>query len=324
MPNYIDIQDTLSFYQFDSALGFWGVPNVRREIRYTLASNAIFEVRHNSFGNRDDEPQPSPSETRALILGGSNTWGAGLEQNRRYTDILEKQFGIETINCGHCSLGLDQVCLYLLTKGSEFRPKTVIIEQHPWALHRVINNFVSGYVKPTFYIEDDRIRLRRLSRWYKYRTYRNLVGAYFKFRKEYREYQAGVNVARHYDHNSDIIFEDPIFLKWKEEYYTGMYEVVCQLIKIIKDECNRLGASLIFLLPPTKPELKSQVHSSLVDYRLPRDKIIEFCSKANIVYLDMVDPLLDAQSAGQQVIFDDSHLTPIGHRLMAEALTEVL
>ena len=324
MVEEIDIQDSLSFYQFDSIVGFWGVPKISRFVRYTLASDSVFEVRHNSFGNRDHEPDPNASESRVLILGGSNTWGAGLEQESRYSDILETRFGFETVNCGHCSLGLDQVSLYLLTKGSEFRPKTVIIEQHPWALHHVINNYVSGYVKPIFYVEENKIQLQKLPRWAKYEKYRKLVGSYLQFRKEFGEYQAGVTVAKNYDHNSDIIFEDPIFLKWKQDYYSSMYEVTSYLIKVIRDECNRLGADLVFLFPPTKPELKSQLRSSLVDYSLPRSRLIDFCKEARVAYVDMLNPLREAQNNGEQVIFDDSHLTHVGNSLIAEALAEFI
>jgi len=320
----LDIQNGFSFYEFDSTVGFWGIPNISREVRYSSASDAVFEVRHNSHGNRDDEPNYAPKKNLTLILGGSNTWGMGVKQEDRYSDLLRSRFGRNVINAGHCSLGLDQVCLHLLMKGEKYKPKTVIVEQHPWAIHRIINNFVSGYLKPVFYIEGEKLKLQKINKLYKYQVFRNGAQAYFKFKKEFREHQAGINLRKVYDHSTDVIFEDPLFLCWKQDYYENMYAVASRLINVMKGECSRLGARLIFLFPPTKPELRSTIHSKLIDYGIPRRRLVTMCEEQNVAYLDFLEPLLDMQNQGHEVIFEDSHLTPLGNLLISETLNETL
>jgi lysophospholipase L1-like esterase len=75
----------------------------------TLPKNGVFKnerytwgnlVRNNNFGFRDDFDikTPKPKNTkRILVLGDSFTWGAGLDVNQRYTNILNKRLNNELL-----------------------------------------------------------------------------------------------------------------------------------------------------------------------------------------------------------------------------------
>ena len=54
---------------------------------------------------------------------------------------------------GHCSLGLDQACIAILNRSVKFDPRTVIVEQYPWSIVRLLNGYVNGYVKPLFSLD---------------------------------------------------------------------------------------------------------------------------------------------------------------------------
>jgi lysophospholipase L1-like esterase len=55
------------------------------------------EVRHNRFGFRErDFVTPKPQGTfRIMVLGDSLTWGAGLAEEERYTNLLESALNRE-------------------------------------------------------------------------------------------------------------------------------------------------------------------------------------------------------------------------------------
>ena len=57
---------------------------------------------------------------------------------------LEHRTGIPVYNIGHVSMGLDQICLAVMTKSDHYTPSVIIVEQYPWAIHRILNTTLSA------------------------------------------------------------------------------------------------------------------------------------------------------------------------------------
>ena len=140
-----------TFYQFDRDTGFWGIPDISHEIVYDVAPDTPVRATHNSDGNRDTEFAFRPGEKNVIFLGGSHTWGLAVEQGARYTDLLGQEANCNALNMAHPSLGLDQNALALFRKTPKFKPDIVVIEQYPWALHRVLSTSVNGFCAPFFH-----------------------------------------------------------------------------------------------------------------------------------------------------------------------------
>ena len=107
-----------TFYQFDAQMGFWGVPNMEKEVSFQQRPEVPVSVKHNSDGNRDEEMILGANEKSIVCFGGSHTWGGAVDQEARYTNRLSEILNRKVVNMGHCSLGLDQVCLSVLQKSS--------------------------------------------------------------------------------------------------------------------------------------------------------------------------------------------------------------
>ena len=204
-----------TFYRYDPRFGFWGIPDIEMDVSFRLRPDVYIRCRHNEEGNRDKPCTAARMKSPIICLGGSHTWGVGIEQEDRYTDYLEQMTGRPVLNLGHCSLGLDQICLVILETAERYKPSAVVVEQYPWAIHRVLNTYVNGYTRPYFQLDArGDLKLRKMPALARYKACRRLIGAYYSYLKELREFQAGINLKEGYDP-----WADPIFLAWKTPYY---------------------------------------------------------------------------------------------------------
>lgn len=309
-----------TFYQFDSQIGFWGVPNIEKNVIFEQMPDVPINVKHNSDGNRDENITLNGHERTIICIGGSHTWGGGVMQENRYTNCLARSLNRTVINMGHCSLGLDQVILSIIQKSNKYNPEIIVIEQYPWAVHRVLNNYVNGYVRPYFTIDNkDKLQLHKLSKFAKIPFFRSIIGNYFSFRKEFYEFRGGINLK-----NSSNNFIDPMFACWKSRHYDYMYDIIDKLLIVIKDHCVRNKLKLFFSLGAIQQQFFKQSNSNLVDYTLPRERFIELLVKNRINYVDMTESMLAAHSISEPVIYDDGHINAKGHEIFAKILHQEL
>ncbi len=305
-----------TFYQFDDKLGFWGVPHLEREVCFQQRPELPVLVKHNSEGNRDSEVIISSNEKSIVCFGGSHTWGAGTEQELRYTNFLAQYTGEKVINMGHCSLGLDQVCLAILQRSAKYNPKIIVIEQYPWAVHRVLNNYVNGYVRPHFSIDSaGNLKLNKISSLTGIGFFRKIIGSYYAFRKEFNEYKSGIDLKNNYDP-----LADPIFLLWKTRHYDYMYSLLDKILTVIKDHCRKNNIKLLFGLGAIQQQFGPASKSELVDYELPRERFIELLLKNKIAFVDTTETMLKEHSTIDPVIFDDGHINAKGHKVFADVI----
>lgn len=306
-----------TFYQFDAQMGFWGVPNMEKEVSFQQRPEVPVRVKHNSDGNRDEEIEVGENEKSIVCFGGSHTWGGAVDQEARYTNRLGEIMARKVVNMGHCSLGLDQVCLSVLQKSSKYKPEIIVIEQYPWAVHRVLNNYVNGYVRPHFVIDNKgKLRLQQVSSLAKIPFFRNIIGNFFAFRKEFTEFKAGINLKN----TSGGTFVDPIFVSWKTRHYDYMYEIIDRILVVIRDYCYQHKIKLLFGLGAIQQQFGPESKSDLVDYDLPRKRLIELLEKNKINYVDMTDAMLKEHTQADPVIYDDGHINAKGHDLFAKVL----
>jgi lysophospholipase L1-like esterase len=307
-----------TFYQFDVQLGFWGIPNIQRMVTFEQRPDVPIPVSHNSDGNRDWDISCPLGNKTIVCFGGSHTWGLGVGQDERYTDQLAKRSGCRVLNMGHCSLGLDQVCLAMLNRAGKYGPRIFVVEQYPWAIHRVISPYVNGFVRPYFYLDANQdLKLRKVSPLAKFKVLRQTIGTYYAFRKEFREFISGIDLSSAYDP-----LTDPIFLYWKTRHYDHMYNLVDKILGVMRDYSHQNNIKLLFGLGAVRQQFNLRSPSTLVDYDLPRNRMIELLKKNNIAYVDMTQPMLSAHSKEGPVVFDDGHINPKGHDLFSTALYE--
>jgi hypothetical protein len=318
-PRHMTTGDT-SFYRFDPDLGFWGAPNIVRQVTFEQDSTNEIEVRHNSWGNRDDEYDFQSRKLDVLCMGGSHSWGAAVSQRDRYSDVLQSAYGWNTANFGHCSLGLDQVCIKLAKVVPLIKPRVVVVEQYPWAVHRILNAYVNQFVKPQFYLDQTRsLALHPVPFIAKSKVGRSMLGSYLSFKKEFTEFLGGIDLKAGYDPAND-----PIFLAWKVAHYSYLYDLLDAIIGDIRRICLESGVSLVFCLGTVKQRLVGKSSSALVDYNLPMSKLKAILDSHRIAYIDSTDRMVEMHTDKHPVIFNDGHINRNGHKVMAELIAEYI
>ena len=307
-----------AMYQFDSKYGFWGAPLFDKEIFYPEFSRSV-RVIHDEFGNRStlSKLDLNPRES-VLFLGGSHTWGAGVNNDETYPAIFEANSNFKAHNLAQCSFGLDQMYLVLKNEIKKLQPVFVFLELHPWVIHRILRQSALGFPKPYFSTAKN-YEYRKLSKFMRITLFRIISAKYREFVKGYEEYIAGIKL----DFISDE-FGDPIFHLWKQKYYDRMYGLAENLFSLISEESARCGSKLIVVLGPTLQELKNnKINLEIIDFSLPRNKLIEILKRLDIEFIDF---LPDFSRLGpkevDQVMFKDGHINEAGHELIAMKILE--
>ena len=282
--------------------------------------NIEIEIVHNGQGIREAPFNPSDSKATIICIGGSHTWGGGVSQDERYTDLLACRTGCQVINMGHCSLGIDQIAIAILKCTKEYNPKIIVVEQYPWATVRILNNYVNGYVKPAFFLDSqNQLKLRKVPQLARVPLFRRMIGSFYSYRKELREFQGGIDLNEGYDP-----LADPIFCYWKVPYYNYLYVLLEEIILVIRDYCHQNDIKLVFSLGAISQQFAGQSRSSLVDYDLPRKRLKKILDKLGVGYVDMTDSLLKEHSQSDPVIFHDGHINAKGHDVFATVLQKDL
>jgi hypothetical protein len=314
------IEET-KMYHFDPLTGFWGIPNLRRKVKFEQRPDMEIEVVHNDRGIRDVPFTPSDSKGTILCLGGSHSWGGAVTQEERYTDVLARRTGRQVVNMGHCSFGMDQVALTILQRTKEYHPQVIVVEQYPWAVVRLLRNY-AGYnnIKPSFLLDKNgELKFKKLPWAARFLLFRKVLGAFHVYKKELREFQGGIDLQESYDPSTD-----PMFLHWKINYYDYLYALLEKIIIVIRDHCQQNGIHLLFSLGAIRQQFDGPRKTRLVDYDLPAKRLRNILDKSGIAYVDMTEPMFKAHSDDAPVIFNDGHINPKGHDIFAKVLQKDL
>jgi hypothetical protein len=122
-------------------------PPLRPHAR-VLATTADFSViyRINGRGLRDREyalPKP-PGVRRVLAFGDSFTFGSGVADDERFSEVAEAALdGVEIVNMGVPGYGLDQILLSFLAQGRAWQPDDVVV----FLNRHVANRHLTGIVR---------------------------------------------------------------------------------------------------------------------------------------------------------------------------------
>ncbi|NCC49973.1 MAG: hypothetical protein EOM20_02030 [Spartobacteria bacterium] len=137
------------YFMYDSELGWKGRPNVSG--LHVSGSH----ITHNDRGYRDTPWDIDTTKKRVLLLGDSNMWGYGVEDDEHPAALLnEKPPHIRWFNAGMNGYGTDQQYLTFLRIAPELKPDwTVLVvcgNDRKENQHRRIR----GYDKPYFSINE--------------------------------------------------------------------------------------------------------------------------------------------------------------------------
>lgn len=120
------IRDQFAFFKHDPSLGWRHIPGLNA--RFTRHEFDV-AVRTNSQGLRGPEIAPKHGP-RLAVLGDSFTWGHGVEEHERFSDLLALSAGLDVVNFGMLAYGPVQYLLQL-EEVLEAKPDAVLIALCP-------------------------------------------------------------------------------------------------------------------------------------------------------------------------------------------------
>lgn len=116
------------FFQYDEVLGWVNKPNA---YGIDLTNEWETQIRINSKGIRDRNYEYKKPEgiKRMVVLGDSFTYGKGVEEYERFTEVLENSLleNYQVINMGVTGYGNDQELLVLKNEGMKYNPDLVVV-----------------------------------------------------------------------------------------------------------------------------------------------------------------------------------------------------
>jgi hypothetical protein len=144
-------------YQYHDRLGWFPRPSaakIQRSLRRTT-------VRTNSLGFRGGE-WAEDGRRRLLVIGDSFVWGAEVEEDERFTNLLQQRLpDWQVLNAGVAGYSTDQEYLLLQADWDIFKPAAVLLifcgANDPFANSR---NYMYGQYKPYFEFPAGRLLLR--------------------------------------------------------------------------------------------------------------------------------------------------------------------
>lgn len=117
----------INVYAPDAELGARLTPGATQKIRFGSAKNPITQVRINGEGYRGAD-WPAPVENEIVVVGDSQTFGLGVEENETFSAVLEGAMGDKTLvrNLGVPTYGPKEYNAVLKEQLAKRPAKTVI------------------------------------------------------------------------------------------------------------------------------------------------------------------------------------------------------
>ena len=91
-------------------------------------------------------------------------------------------------------------------------------------------------------------------------------------------------------------------------------------VDVIKDFTEENNIRRLFALGLVKQQLTAKKISSLVDYELPRNRLVELLEKQKIEFVDTSKRLIEEHTHDNPIIFHDGHPNLQGHQVFSEII----
>jgi hypothetical protein len=269
----------------DSQVGYHLWPSTQTCIRYPPGSHRVQALISNSDGFASSRELGSPdTRPRVLVLGDSFTFGIGVEEGERYTEVvedLEPSWRVD--NMGMTGWGTDLMVRTLETFGPKAQPDVVVLAVYTDDFRRVDKLFAGvGFAYPKYaLVNDSLVDVPYPRSWFVRKLHlANLV----------REVVRKVKGRNHYALNEALV---------------GRFDELTR----------RLGATpVIIFLPGLGDTEEGQTR---------RRNLRTWAEQRGIVFGDFTDPL-QSVGVEETYLEENWHWNAYGHRIAGEALHALL
>jgi len=286
-------------------------------------------IETNSFGLRDDElGAKAPDEFRILVLGDSVTMGSEVHHSELFTrraEILlaDQSTKIRVINGGVVSADLTPTFYHMLELFDPVDPDLVVIQLYyndAKEAGMFVADVIPGRLRKSRFLmwAANRIDGWRQTKWFEVS---GVDHDYQAWAKDFVEYQRRVygddwETFERMEPSSRDQAAGDYGLGWSPVAWGEIEKV----IGAAADICAGRGVGFAVMLAP----VDLQVYGKTID-RVPQEYFDAMCRRLGLYCLDLLPSLRDhRQSTRDPVLYDQCHLTPIGHQIVADELVSFL
>jgi hypothetical protein len=307
----------------------------REDVGYALAPGQVMiftrpefsvTVRSNVWGFRGDAYEPGSALPGFMVLGDSFVFGQGVEEGLRFSDYLQRanpKWRVTNLGMmGYCTANEKAV---LREFGDRIAPRKVVI-----ALHR--SDLYENVLSPLYLVRDGVLMFGEVPFWRKFSVllWRSAFVRHLYFKSATIKSLTVPGAM-------DKVFHDIESLNYyriaHQPKMTSYYDVLSTHLQDIQRQCRHLQAELaVFLIPSIEEIYPKQVFGerydehmsdSDVDFALIEKRVNSLAGACDIQFLPVRNEMI--KRAGNNDPFalyyaEDTHLTPLGHRTLAEIL----
>lgn len=145
------------FWKYDPLLGWAHEPGYEGNFETEQFRTAV-RINEKGLRDRSHSYEREGDARRVLVLGDSFAWGYGVEESERFSQLLERDLGVEVINAGVSGYSTDQELLWYQKEGIKYETDLVILVLTGNDVgdnnRQLVNNI---YYKPRFVFKDGQL-----------------------------------------------------------------------------------------------------------------------------------------------------------------------
>ena len=145
------------FWKYDSLLG-WAHQPGQEGIFETPEFRTVVHINDKGLRDGPHSYERQNNTERILVLGDSFAWGYGVEEQERFSQLLEQSMDVEVINAGVSGYSTDQELLWYKSEGIKYETDLVILVLAGNDVGDNDQQIVSRiYYKPRFVLKDGQL-----------------------------------------------------------------------------------------------------------------------------------------------------------------------
>ncbi|MBX7150218.1 hypothetical protein K1X84_01160 [bacterium] len=300
--------------EYDPLLGWRHRPNVR-VMHYIGNDSAEYKINAQGTRNAHEYSYERNSNARIVIVGDSFTFGHGVSENDRYSNMLESMLdSTEIINMGVSGYGTAQQLLYLKTEGFNYQPDLVIVGLFITNIGRnldsinrpflqsngdslIVTNFPITRPDSSLTVSDDAGENRVIGFWQKHSRFIAFLVEKFNY------------ISRRFDPLPEY-----------DSQHEG-WQLLRKILLEIKRQCEKHGAKTLVVIIPHH----TYYGGSFAQWtnQRPFDQLEKFGIENNLDVLNLLPVFKDYAKTNDWnnlVIKGDGHWNRNGHHLAAVAI----
>ena len=316
-----------------------------------VGDELFWHVDHNSSGMRENrEINPPKKKRRMLFLGDSFTWGFGVAENERFTELIENRLNQkdwEVLNMGVSGYSTDQEYLLFEQQGIQFDPDLVVLCF--LSTNDIVGNYSTamyGKNKPLYQLKSDGSRIElsntplafysvyekstKGSVFSEFHWFIKMNSFAYKFLRRKKNDMmmrlSGNNLMIKKTADQFFVFDERLPDKFADGWL-----ITEKLLQKFQERCKEIGAEFVVFVFPRKNQLDPTLWKQTLEaYRLdpsyykvdlPDSMLLSICEKNGLQCFSLLDAFQYAHKQGEELYFrTDGHWNAKGHELAAEEI----